>query len=383
MNEELKTQLKSLGLNDEQIGKLEADGVKSTDDIALLDANEIKTSTGCTTVVAKKVVAEVQKMKAAAEPPPATTAAQASLDVLPTVPDDASWLDMLKIGGVAKVQVVDVIAAIRAAIASRVGLYELPDILVARMEEFAESQDEPVGENFFRLQKLVTSRSYADVLAAIGATGQFVNEKRKREMVRKLNELLWPSLQSFHGQLKGWAESWAQAGSNPAMILSVLAVGIGGGQGAVMPPGMLQPPDTAGLRDEAEGVINTINKIFGGLGIPVARAMGYDALRIREVLEDPALPAAVGATNKEQMLKMLNVAVGADYVRLERNIVRYALAIMELTKVTSGNSEYQYLGAMLQLGSAIPWDKLGGRGLKEGGASLEVPFRGKRTTNEF
>ena len=41
---------------------------------------------------------------------------------------------------------------------------------------------------------------------------------------------------------------------------------------------------------------------------------------------------------------------------------RYALAIMELPNVTSGNEEYGYLAAMLQLGAAIPWDRLGTKG---------------------
>jgi hypothetical protein len=146
------------------------------------------------------------------------------------------------------------------------------------------------------------------------------------------------------------------------MALTFLAMAQTGAKG-VMPPGMLQPPETAGLRDEAEAVIDKINKVFAGVGIPVARALAYDATRIKGILEDPTLPAAMGVTSREQMLRALGVEVGSDYVRLERNVTRYALAIMELPKVSSGNEEYGYLGAMLQLGAQIPWDKLskGGR----------------------
>ena len=66
----------------------------------------------------------------------------------------------------------------------------------------------------------------------------------------------------------------------------------------------------------------------------------------------------IGAANKEQMLKMLGADVASDYVRLERNLVRYMLSVMELPNVTSGQSEIAYFGAMLQLGNSIPWVKL-------------------------
>lgn len=282
----------------------------------------------------------------------------ASMDILPSVPDDTSFLDMLKVGGVLKIQAVDVIAAMRAAIASTIGLYALPDALIERMEQFAKEQEEPVGESFYRLQKLITSRSYGEILSAIGVSGNFVSDKRKKELLVRLNDQLWPALYGFQTQLKNWADTWNQTGANPTMLLQTIAMGLSGGK-AGMPAGMMmQPPDTAGLRDEAEAVITQVNKVFAGTGIPVARALGSDAVRIREVLEEPTLPAAVGSATKDQMLKTLGIAVGADYIRLERNITRYALSIMELPNVSAGNDEYAYLAAMLQLGAAIPWEKL-------------------------
>ena len=123
---------------------------------------------------------------------------------------------------------------------------------------------------------------------------------------------------------------------------------------------MMAPPDTAPVRDSAEAFVNTVNGIFGGFGIPVARALAYDATRIKEVLEDASLPAALGTVSKDQMLKTLGVAVSADYVRTERDVTRFALAVMELSKVGAGNEEVAYITALFQLGSSIQWDKLPG-----------------------
>lgn len=294
--------------------------------------------------------------------------------VLPTVPEDESFLQMLQVGGVLKPGKTEVISAIKAAIADSLGIYDLPRALVKKMETFAEQSEEPVGENFFRLRKLMIQKNYAEVLSVLNVEGSFVSASRMEAFIERLNQILWPALRSFHNQLMEWQTTWTAGATNPGMILAALAMGQSGQRG-IMPPGMLQPPDTATIRDEATAVIDKVNKIFAGVGIPIARALAYDATRIKTVLEDPTLPAAIGTTTKDMMLKMLGMGIGADYVRLERNVTRYALSIIELPNVSSGNEEYSYLGALLQLGASIPWDKL------PGGPAAPVQRNGSRGSN--
>lgn len=293
-------------------------------------------------------------------------------DILPPVPDDASFLESLKIGGVLKVGSVEVISAMKAALASFLGLYELPDLLSKKMEAFAESVDDPVDENFFKLHRLITTRDYADVLSAIGVKGSFVTVGRRTKFLERLNNELWPELIAFHSQVVSWQNTWLAGASNPGVAMSMIAMATSRGVMGAMPPGMLAPPDTAPVRDAAEAFINGVNRVFGGFGIPVCRALAFDATRIKEVLEDANLPAAVGAVNKEQMLKMLGVAISADYVRIERNVTRYALSAMEFPKVTSGPEELNYLSALFQLGTSIQWDKL------PGGSTARVGIGSKR-----
>ncbi|HSI21350.1 MAG TPA: hypothetical protein VLA04_06730 [Verrucomicrobiae bacterium] len=69
MNDDLKKRLKSLGLSDEQIEKLIAEGATNEGDIALISGDDIKTMTGCGLVTARKVA---DSFKPA---PAATTAA--------------------------------------------------------------------------------------------------------------------------------------------------------------------------------------------------------------------------------------------------------------------------------------------------------------------
>lgn len=281
-------------------------------------------------------------------------------NILPEVPNDDSWLKMLQTGGVLKVGKQTVIAAVRSGLASRTNLFQLPDTLVRLMESNAESLDEPVGEEFFELRKLLTRRRYSDIFQALegenGVDGRFITQARKDRFVDRLDGELWPALLDFQALIKGWVEGWQTQMANPAMMMTAIASAVSGG-GAGMPPGMMAPPPTDGLRDGAASVIDRINRVFAGVGAPIAAAMAYEAMKIREVLENPSLPALVGAQNREQMLKKCGAAVTADYVRLERGLTQYVLAVMDLPEV-SGGQELAYISALYQLGIQIPWGNL-------------------------
>jgi len=318
-----------------------------------LEAAGYKTPTG----VLRQSMNILRGPKEDPTPVAAPAAGATSLTVLPSLPDDDSFIQMLKTGGELKVVTpVEVISAIKAALADRVGLFDLPKKLKTRMEEFAEENEEPVGKDFYDLRNMVTQRSYADILSALGIKGQFINGTRKTKFLNRLDEIFWASLKDFHDSLTGWQESWMAGAGNPQAMLAAITMAMG--SGGQMPAGMMSPPPADAVRDAADTVVDRINKVFAGTGIPVARALAHDANEIKKVLEKEGLPAALGATNYEQMLKMLKTNVQADYVRMERNITQYTLAIMDLPKIPSGNDEITYLTAMMQLGMSIPWDKL-------------------------
>lgn len=353
---ELRGRLLGLGLTDGQVTNLEHEGVTSADDMALLNADQIKTYTGCGLIIAMKVAKAFASAPSAAPSPSMNVA---SLDVLPAVPTDENWLSALRVGGVLKFNRETVIGTVSAALASKVGLYGLPKAIVDAMERQAQSLEEPVGPDFFSMQRSLTERSYAEIFAAIpGATGRYATDSRKNELLRKIDGNLWNALISFQGQLSAWVDAWTKGIANPALITAAFFSQASGGAG-MLPPGMMAPPPTDQLRDAAEGVITSINRIFAGTGIPVAMALAYDAQQIRQALENPSLPAQVGAANREQMLRQLGVAVTSEYPRLEANLKRYALGVIELPNVTAGQTELAYVYALYQLGVMIPWDKLG------------------------
>lgn len=347
------TKLTEFGVAPEAIAAIMALGVSDVDDLSMLTEGDL-TVAGMPAIQARKFLASIKPVAVTADTTP--TFGNVSFDgILPSVQDDASWLTALKAGGVLKLDQSTVVAAVRAALANRVGLYEVPSTLAAAMEAFAEESEEPVDPAVFGLLNQVTRRNYAEVFSALkGFDGKYVTEKRKKELFSKLEQLLWPAINSFNSQLKAWQESWMQGAANPAALMMVMM----GGQ-AGMPPGMMQPPDTAVLRDSADAVRDAINRVFGGFGVQISAALAYEAAEIKKSLEDPRLPSLVGVANREQMLKKLRLAVPATYPRLETNLTRYVLAVMNLGDQAAGQEELSYIGAMFMLGGQIDWSQIG------------------------
>jgi len=320
------------------------------------DADLKAVLTGVPFAVANKAIKLLREI-APAVSTPATAVLWGGADNLPPVPTDESWLTALRAGGILKVEQSTVISAVRAALAHRAGLYEIPETLAKRMEAFADENAEAVSPEYFKLRKQLTRRSYAEIFAAIdGLDGNFVTDARKNMLFSRIDSSLWPAIIGFYGQLKSWVESWQQGAANPAMMMNAIMM-MGGGAGA-MPPGMMQPPDTGALRDGAEAFNDELNKVFAGTGVQIASALAYDAIRIKESLENPQLPSLIGAANRDQMLRSLGVEVSATYPRMETNLIKFVLSVMKIKDLAAGNEELQFFGSLYMLGSQIPWDQL-------------------------
>ncbi len=349
--------LKEFGATKATIDKIKALGAETPESLAELTADEL-VEAGMKLVKARQLLASVQ--------PTQTTdasgfGAAVTFDgVLPSAPDDSSWLEALKTGGVLKVDESTVISAIRAALADRVGLYGIPAKLVEAMEKFAASNDEPVDPVYFKLREQLTRRSYAEVFEAIdGLNGNYVTEARKLELFSRIDSHLWPAITDFYNQLNNWQETWLRQGANPAMMMAAIA---SMGSETKLPAGMMQPPDTNVLRDYADTFNDAVNRVFAGTGVQIAAALAYDATQIKKALEDSKLPALIGAANREQMLKQLGVSVSSTYPRLETNLTRFVLSIMNVQNIPAGNEELQYFGTLDMLGKQIPLAEFSGRG---------------------
>lgn len=354
--------LRKYGADDGAVMKITDDlGVETTEELASLDVKDL-TDAGMKLAKAKTMLAKLNTPNTSADPAPATpNAAPVAArpmpnnyeTFLPAVPTDDSWLNMLKTGGIIKVDESSYIAAIRAALADKAGLYNVPEALAKAMERFADETEEQVDPTFYTLRKSLTRRTYGDIFQAIdGLDGSFITEGRRKEFLTRIRENLWPAIAESYRTLDAWYQTYKASFADPSMMFAIMS-----GQGAVA--GMTAAPDTAPIHDAGDTLVNNINRVFRGTGVQVAAALAYDANVIRTTMEDPRLPSMVGAKNRELMLKKIGTNVSSNYVRLEQNLVKYVLGLVKHDTITS-DVEVNYFIALWQLGAQINWAELGG-----------------------
>ncbi|MBO4855231.1 hypothetical protein J6X15_01135 [Candidatus Saccharibacteria bacterium] len=359
---EVHAKLSEYGVDEAMIAKITDDlGATTIDDLASLEVSDL-TGIGMKVAPARRLV---NNLKSAAKPTttPAVAAAETRAiqsqfeALLPSIPTDESWLNALKTGGVLKVDESSYIAAIRAALADRAGLYGIPAALSGAMEKYADETDEQVDPMFYTLRKSLTRRAYGDIFAAIdGLDGSFVTETRRKEFLSRVRNTLWPAIAESYRALDGWYQTWRASFSDPSMLIAAIGGGFSGGAAGMS---MITPPDTAALHDAGDTLVDSINRVFRGTGVQIAAAMAYDANTIRNTLEDPRLPSMIGVKNREMMLKKIGANVSSNYVRLEQNLVKYVLGFAKHDTITS-DVEVNYFVALWQLGSQINWSELGG-----------------------
>ncbi|MBQ9017897.1 hypothetical protein IJ118_02435 [Candidatus Saccharibacteria bacterium] len=358
---DVRTKLAEYGADEATIDKVVSElGVEELDDLASLEVADL-TGAGMKLAKARKLVAELKNTSKPAAPAVAaaeTRAIQSQFEaLLPSIPTDESWLNALKTGGILKVDESSYIAAIRAALADRAGLYNVPDTLSKAMEKYADETEEQVDPTFFALRKSLTRRAYGDIFAAIdGLDGTFITDARRKEFLSRIRNTLWPAIAESYRTLDGWYQTWRASFSDPSMLIAAIGGGFGGGAAGMS---MITPPDTAQLHDAGDTLVDSINRVFRGTGVQVAAAMAYDANVIRNTLEDSRLPSMVGVKNREMMLKKIGASVSSNYIRLEQNLVKYVLAFAKHDTVTS-DVEVNYFVALWQLGTQINWNELGG-----------------------
>ncbi len=368
--------LKSLAGSDDDVGVELLENVNDTPDV---DVKALFSTDGVALARLNKAIRELRAVPAAT--PSMTTSsgtsnapAAFSPAVLPVVPDDNSFLDALKAGGVAKVDAIDVVAAAQVLLADTVGVYGIEATVSERILERYEGLGEPCPAIYYELRKEANRRSYADVLNALGASGTDMSQAAKSRLLQKVKPL-YGNLRAFQNRLEGWWDSWMAQGQNPALMMQAL-MSMGSGMANPLAQMAQQPPDTSAVISAQEGLIDTLNGMFGGTGKVVARAMAADALTTRKTLENPDLIGAIGASSREEMLKKLGLAVSSDIVRANRDVSQYILGVMDLGKKSTAELP-AYIVALMTLGKQIPWETLGQS--RSNGANRPLPAQGNKS----
>jgi hypothetical protein len=337
--------LQELGVDVNVVAKILEDfGAETLDDLLLLTEERL-VEYGMKPAKALKLIATLQQS--------AGTEIDQSVN-LPDLPGEASWLAALRTGGVLKVEDSTVMAAIRAYLANRARLFEVPDALLDSMREHARRREDPVDVSYFALRAELTRRDFGNIFEAIpGFDYEYVSEGDKFELYDRITKILLPAIGKFYIRLGGWLESWKLAMQQPDILVAAIQ-----GRDSKQLAALTEAPDTGMIRDQAADVANAVNKVFAAEGVQIAAALAAEAGRIRTILDDERYPAFVNAKDREDMLKWLGIDVGPEAVRLEENLTRFVLAVLHLSR-SPEDATAQYCVALLRLAEQIPWELVG------------------------
>ena len=294
-----------------------------------------------------------------AAPSPVSNSPATPFRGLAPLADDGAFLKQLTVGGRLNgtVSAVDAVNAVRVGMANSIGIFDVPEKLAERIEEWSNTMEMPADDRVYALLNSIRERRYAEVLEPLGVGSRAVSEKGRKEFVSRLSTTLWPGLRRFHAALKGWYDGWMAQSSNPATMMNFMASMVSGGVG--MMPGVMATPDVGVLRSAHSELVTMTNRLYSGTYmVPVSRAMAYDALRIVGQLNDPGLAAAAGVPNRDELLRLLRVGVTDSYARSERAVAQYTLNALEMGSQTDTELP-AFAGALYLLGAAIAWDDLG------------------------
>ncbi|MEK7545861.1 MAG: hypothetical protein AAB554_02170 [Patescibacteria group bacterium] len=296
----------------------------------------------------------LHELAAAVTPTASSAAVTMAASLLPQVPTDESFLSNLVSGGVLKPSENDVLAAIRALNADRYGIFDIDDKILEAIATRAEEMEEPWPDLYYDVQKKLAVKAHAEVLRALGVSSKVVSQAEVKKFLGRTNEI-WSQLAGFYETVDGYVTNW-QTQMGPQAMMAMMGALAGGG--AVGPsPFAVEAPDPTPLVDQARGIIDRVNKMFAGPGIPVARALAADAQQLSDVLKKPELINAIGAANRDEMLKKLGIGVGADASRTETSVLQFALCVLKLSTIETSQLP-RFVLAMRQVGSTIPWSTL-------------------------
>lgn len=296
--------------------------------------------------------------------------------LLPVVPDDTNLLASLGTFQGAQIDPIDVIAAMRVRLMTQLGLSDIESRIADSIEERADSNGEQCPPIWDEIEMARRRYAHADVLKALGKPGDLISPPRKKKLLGRIDDI-FVRVHEYSVVLDAYREDYDRRTNNPANLVNAVTQALGratSGRGRRLS----EAPSPNNVVAATEALIQSFNSMFAGNGRAVARGMAADAIATKAILDRSDLPAALGATSRVQMIKDLKLGVESDLISAEKDIQQFIMGAMNLLKVPT-NQLPDYIVDLSELGTVIPWNRLGVRAAasKSNGAPDPRPFPGE------
>jgi hypothetical protein len=355
IRERLLTWLPDPGQVDTILAKAAADGVTDAGAAALVKEEEWH-AWGVPRIRARELAQALQGSAGGVSAQLGAAAAlpAAAAPLLAQVPADGALLRLFREDTTLQVTPEDLASAARLSLAQRWGIEALEERVAARIEAWALEQEKPCPPLFYELEREIARSRHAGVLAAMDLPGTFVTEARQRALLSRLLDL-WRGLQAFDQALTEWNGQWTARARHPHNFLQSLAQVIH--QPQALAQAQADAPDAGPVLDAHQRLLRTLHRVYAGAGVVVARSLGEQLTRWTRLLQDPRLQPAIGAQDRDDMLRRLGVQIPAEAPRSEEAAIQYLLSAAGLADVPADRLPATLL-ALHELSARVPWTVL-------------------------
>lgn len=265
-----------------------------------------------------------------------------------------SWLAALKQENTLQFTDQTYIAGIRAVLATNIGMFEALPKLMAMLMDFAKKNARPVPRVYYDLQILQTERKFGLIVGA--AKDQLVIEDvpifaSEEDMIGLIDEVksgLIPKIMDMVKTVGLWHNlMMSRAAGNYFMSKTNETSGA-------------RYPNPAAIFEAGQELRKSINQTFAGNGIQKAIAICQQYAELAKALNNPSLPQAVGAVDRDAVLNTLGFNANAAAVRSEKHIVNFVLYAIKADQCTEEN-ELEFCTGLFNLAEQVDWSGLTGK----------------------
>jgi len=317
----------------------------------------------------------------ATETAPAASIVQpVGFSFLPKLLEGESYIAALKSENIQYVPDSDQVAAVKGALASYFGLFEVPSKLLKLITDYENRIGRPFGNEYFAVKKILLKKHYAEVFHAMNLDLNAVPQAAFNAFLSRVYTILFPGLESFYNSLLDWNKTWREEAIADAVTMGPAAYNPAMA-GRILPAGIGDAPNTNILRASAMSHVEVVNRTFQGESIPAARGIGIEALKVMELLNDTSITSRTGIADRKELLRAMGIKADDMDELMEKNLATFALSISQFKDVPSGDAEIYYLKELVRLGRQIPWDRI--RGISEARPNFTLKAKKGVTLNSL
>lgn len=276
-------------------------------------------------------------------------------DLANKLQDDDAMMAALRQQGVLQFDQLTYLAAIRALVATKYGVYNGIMNLQQLLLDFAVKNLRPAPIEYYKLKALEIRRQMGHVFAIIkipeftySDLPVYATNKEARILIGKIDSIMIPALVEAKDEVLKWYDLLSRQSQDTFFVNHNM-----GRQTGIA--SLQAYPKVDGMLEAGKKLRVAINAALAGDEMPHAIALFREYKDFIKILDNPELPSHVGAVDRDNVLKMLGFDAKAALLRSEGCLAKFMVCMIQVEEL-SKQDESVFFQLMHNLIQQIDWE---------------------------